>query len=312
LQRISGDFALAGNLSLTGGGTVSGPVSGAVGTTIEFDGPSFSLGGSSSVTSAGAVGFVGKGQAVSIGGTYDVTGRTYFTGDPSSSSTVSFAAPITALGSDLALTDAVVHLTGQSFSLPTLEIIHDSELDGAGAASLTVTGSMTWDGGGVTGLGVLDIPSGATLNLGLINGGGGLDMGELKNAGTVTLATGTTSDELALSNGAGVDNEPGGSFVFQTDGSVSSDGSATYFINEGSLSGSSSQVIQPAFTQTASGTTFVQTGQLALQSTATNAGTVTIASGASLGVGTYTQTAGATVLNGGTINGGSLSSLPSN
>jgi hypothetical protein len=38
-----------------------------------------------------------------------------------------------------------------------------------------------------------------------------------------------------------------------------------------------------------------------------NAGTVTVASGAALGVNSYNQSAGSTVLNGGTINGGPLS-----
>ncbi len=62
-------------------------------------------------------------------------------------SRVSFTAPITALGSDLNLFNAVVNLTGQPFSLATLEMTDASTLNGAGAASLTVTGAMTWQWG---------------------------------------------------------------------------------------------------------------------------------------------------------------------
>jgi len=57
---------------------------------------------------------------------------------------------------------------------------------------------------------------------------------------------------------------------------------------------------------TNNGAVSVQEGELDL-STAANSGTVTVATGTALGVGRYTQTAGSTVLNGGAINGGSLS-----
>ncbi len=112
-------------------------------------------------------------------------------------------------------------------------------------------------------------------------------------------------------DGAGIDNQAGASFTFLNNVSIFSDASATYFTNEGSLTqaatANGSTVIKPAFTQTASGTTSVQEGYISFQSIASNAGTVTIASGASLGVSNYTQTAGSTVLNGATINGGSVS-----
>jgi hypothetical protein len=53
------------------------------------------------------------------------------------------------------------------------------------------------------------------------------------------------------------------------------------------------------------GSVDVQQGSLGL-SNATNSGTVTLAYGTSLGAGSYSQTAGSIVLNGATINGGSL------
>ncbi len=100
-----------------GGGTVSGPVQGAAGTDIEFDGNSFNFTPSSSIISAREVGSFQGGEVITIGGVYDVTGGTYFRG-----SRVSFTAPITALGSDLNLFNAVVNLTGQPLSLATLEM----------------------------------------------------------------------------------------------------------------------------------------------------------------------------------------------
>ena len=91
---------------------------------------------------------------------------------------MNFTAPITDLGSELDVSNgSVLNLTGQSFSLTTLDI-YSSTLNGAGGASLTVSGTMTWDNGTVTGFGALDIPSGATANL-----GGGLAVRDAQRGG---------------------------------------------------------------------------------------------------------------------------------
>jgi len=208
-----------------------------------------------------------------------------------------------------------MNLPGQSFAVSTLELISytggsgTAQLNGAAGSSLTVTGTMTWVGGTMSGFGTLDTPTGATANLGDgSNVTETLDGVELRNAGTAILSdAGNNSYGIALDNGAGIDNQVTGSFTIGSNVTISSDGSATYFTNAGSLSqpasASGSTIVQPAFTQTSTGSTSVQGGEITLQSTATNAGTVTVASGASLGVGSYTQTAGSTVLNGGTIDG---------
>jgi hypothetical protein len=54
------------------------------------------------------------------------------------------------------------------------------------------------------------------------------------------------------------------------------------------------------------GTVALQQGTLAL-SNAENSGMMLVSSGTTLGVGSYVQTTGSTIVNGGTINGGSLS-----
>jgi virginiamycin B lyase len=169
---------------------------------------------------------------------------------------------------------------------------------------------MSWGGGTVTGFGTLDIASGATLEMGSSgNPTQTLNGVELQNAGTVDLYTAV----MALDNGAGIDNQAGASFTLDNccghtgNDTISSDGTATYFTNAGSLTeaagvGTGISYIQPSFSQTNTGSILVQAGALNL-STGANAGTVTVGSGATLNVGAYTQTAGSTVLSGGTING---------
>jgi hypothetical protein len=73
------------------------------------------------------------------------------------------------------------------------------------------------------------------------------------------------------------------------------------------IKSSSATSIEPAFNQTSTGSTTVESGSLGFASAATSAGTVTLDPGTSLGVGSFTQTAGSTILNGASINGGSLS-----
>ena len=161
-STVSGQFDLtggslqlvAGNLNLAGGGTVSGSITGAAGTSLQFNGPAFSFDGSSSISTLGSVGLYAG--TTTIAGSYNVAASTDTGG------TVTFTAPITDLGSDLGV-GGTLNLTGQSFRMTSVEINPSGLLNGAGGASLTVTGSMSWFGGTLTGFGVLDIASGATV-----------------------------------------------------------------------------------------------------------------------------------------------------
>ena len=132
----------------------------------------------------------------------------------------------------------------------------------------------------------------------------------LKNAGTATLSLAANNFNfgVSLQDGAGIDNQPSGSFIFSNNASILSDSTATFFTNEGGLTQSvgaiNSSAIQPALSN--SGSVTIEAGSLGLGN-ATNSGTVTIDSGAGIGASTYTQSAGATIVNGGTLGGGTYS-----
>ncbi len=270
-STVSGQFTLtgaslqllSGNLNLTGGGTFSGSITGVAGTTVNFLDSPYSFSANSSLSTAGSVGFYSS--VVTEDGAYDVSQSTTV----DYASTATFTAPITDLGSDLNVS-GVLNLPGQSFSLATVE--NSGTINGGGGASMTVTGSMTWDGGTIRGFGALDIADGATLQIN-VNPSLPLTLDgvELENAGAAALTLANCcGGVLALENGAGINNSVTGSFAIQGgDGvaRITSDGTATFFENEGSLTAASSDsafsnTIEPTLTQTASGTTSVQAGSM--------------------------------------------------
>jgi hypothetical protein len=127
---------------------------------------------------------------------------------------------------------------------------------------MVITSAMTWVDGTVTGFGAMDIPSGATVNLG--NGNNTtetLDRVTLENAGTVAWSTCT----LVVTDGGAVNNMPGA--VFGSPGNT-----GLINLNNGALAGS--------------GTIYANV---------TNAGQVTPGGTGAAGVltinGNYTQTA---------------------
>ncbi len=309
-QAASGTTSVqAGSMSFYGVGAFSGSITGVAGTTVNFLDSPYSFSANSSLSTAGSVGFYSS--VVTEDGAYDVSQSTTV----DYASTATFTAPITDLGSDLNVS-GVLNLPGQSFSLATVENSGTINNGGGGASMTGITGSMTWDGGTIRGF---------RAAFGHCQRGNASDQRQpffpltldgvvLENAGTAALTLANCcGGVLALENGAGINNSVTGSFAVQGgDGvaRITSDGTATFFENEGSLTAASfdsafANTIEPAFTQTASGTVDVQQGTLGLNN-AMNAGIVTVSSGTSLGVGSYTQTAGSTVLIGGTINGGFL------
>ena len=177
---------------------------------------------------------------------------------------------------------------------------------------------MVWNGAAaISGFGTLTIASGAVLHLstGFFLGTETLNGVKLDNAGVATLVGAVGSNNgLALENEAEFVNEPGGSFTILTSGPITSDGTATAFINQGNLivpaTAIGQTVVQPAFTQTTTGTTVVNVSGLTLEgggSPVTNAGNVTVESGGTLSVSTdYDQSAGSTTLFYGTFSGVNL------
>lgn len=184
-----------------------------------------------------------------------------------------------------------------------------------GGGNLAVTGSMSWNGGTISGFGALTIDAGAVLGLssGEVVTTETLSGVNLQNAGAVSLV-GNSANGLQLKNGAQVVNAAGASFTILTRGSITSDGTATTFINEGSLIDSASSIgqttIDPSFTQTSSGTTMVIVNSLRLAgggSPVSNDGSVTVESGGTLAIATdYDQIGGATTLANGTFSGGNV------
>ena len=139
---------------------------------------------------------------------------------------------------------------------------------------------MSWSDGTMSGFGTLTIANGAGLILGqnAANAVETLDGVTLNNGGITTIL----DYKLALENSAGIDNQSGGSFTFLNYASqITSDGTATFFKNEGILTqaGSYYGEIDPTFTQTGTGSTVVQTGELDLGGSnlpITNSGSMTI------------------------------------
>ena len=310
-ETSTGSTVLSGgSLEFDGNAMFSGSITAATGTTLTFAGPSTRFDSSSSLTSTG---FVVLENTTTVAGAYDVAGTTL----ANSSSGITFTAPITDLGAYLEVADATLNITtNQSFSFTYLDV-GEGRLSGGGG-NLTVTGSMVWNGAAaISGFGTLTIASGAVLHLstGFFLGTETLNGVKLDNAGVATLVGAVGSNNgLALENEAEFVNEPGGSFTILTSGPITSDGTATAFINQGNLivpaTAIGQTVVQPAFTQTTTGTTVVNVSGLTLEgggSPVTNAGNVTVESGGTLSVSTdYDQSAGSTTLFYGTFSGVNL------
>ena len=115
--------------------------------------------------------------------------------------------------------------------------------------------------------------------MGQINGGytETLNGVALDNAGDSTLA-GDGFFGLSLENNAVIDNQPGASFTFLDEVDISSDGTATSFVNAGTLAkvgpGNSTGEIRLPFSQTSPGATSLQSGDLVLNIEGTISGSM--------------------------------------
>ena len=123
-------------------------------------------------------------------GTYDLGGETQATGG--GTLTFNSDATITDLGSDLEIYygSTVNIASGQSFSIASVLFSNGGGTLIGGGGSLTVTGSMTWGGGTISGFSTLTIAAGASLTLGDPSSADTevLDGVTLDNAGSTTLA----------------------------------------------------------------------------------------------------------------------------
>ena len=252
---------LAGSLSLSAGGTHTGTFSAAAATSI-------TLSGNHTFQTSNT--FAGSGAMNLAGGTYSLTGDLLGT---------------LALSSGTLTVTSAVNANNFTMSGGTL----------TGGADFTVTGTLNWTGGTMSGAGKTVIAAGGALN---INAGGS----------TVTLAR-------VLENN-GTANWTSGVLYFSV-GTINNNGSFTASSSSGltafGINGSGTNAFNNAgtFTNAGGGTSFTTSSTGVAFN---NTGTVQVQAG-SVGCVSYTQTAGTTNLNGGTlsssntinINGGILS-----
>ncbi len=276
----------AGALTLAAGGTISNTVTVDAGTTFYLAtnvGPiTYELDNTSTLSGAGTVA-IQNVPMVTMDGTYDITGGTELY-----NSTVTFDADatLTDLGSDLNLQGSTLTIaSGQPLSFASVEIT-GSDVTGGGGETLTVTGSMNWYGGTLSGFAALVIPQAASLAMAPNNSGTTevLDGVTLENAGTTTLGGYYGQYGLGLESGAFVDNEAGASFMITGSTFINGDGGAgEIFSNAGSLVvdpfDNNYSTINVPFTQTTTGTIEVQAGGLVLGAGGTISNTVTVDAG---------------------------------
>jgi hypothetical protein len=286
---------VSGTLNLTGGGTISGTINGAPGTSLNISDQALTA--TSVISSDGGVEISSSTEA----GSFQAAGGTF-------AANTSFTGTVVSVGPSL-----VVY--GVTFA-PAV----------GGPVTLT-SGALTVGQGGLHGIdsfvanGLLTFNPAASLSVPTVDAYGGLFIDgtttyyatisgtTLNNYSSATLQTGGFGNSVFLVQGATINNLANASFTATGTGGgiVDQDNSAVAFNNAGTLTCDVSGGFNMSSVAVANtGSVVVQQGGLGLSS-AMNAGTVTVSSGTSLGVGNYFQTSGSTVLNGGTINGGSLS-----
>ncbi|MGH3428126.1 MAG: beta strand repeat-containing protein, partial [Mycobacteriales bacterium] len=231
----------SGTVQLNGGGTSGGQFSVPAGAALEFGGGTHSLTATAVLNADGTVRF--PGGTTTIAGTYAVSGTTVVNGG-----TVNFNTAATSAG-----------VTVSSGIL-------------GGSATLTITGSLAWSGGTMSGSGITQIDAAAAVTL---SGGGDkvLDTRWFENAGTLTWTGGRI---LMEGTNAVVHNASMGVFQIAVDQALTTfGGSGQQFTNDGvvtkSTTSGATTVSSIAFNN--SGQVEVQTGTLQIGSGGTSTGT---------------------------------------
>ena len=143
-----------GGLVFEDGGTITGPMTADSGDYLQFDGGTFNLDSSSTISGAGTVYFTGA--IVNDSGSYGAAAGTVVSGG-----TANLTGTITELGDVLTISGGTLNLaTGQSFTIPALTMSGGTL---TGFPSLTVTGSTDWTGGTITGGGTFTTQGSLTL-----------------------------------------------------------------------------------------------------------------------------------------------------
>jgi hypothetical protein len=273
---VSGQFSnegslvlQAGSLNLAGGGTSSGSIAAAAGTSLRFGGTT-TLTPGSQLVSGGTVLFNGT---AALQGTYNV-GADGATGVDAVA--VDFSGTVLGVGRTLAITTGTADFHHTALTLQALTL-------GSGltavlrAGDITVTSQFDWTNGTISGPGTrLTVAAGAALR----GTSWVLDGRTLDNYGTAELQGDFT--DLALSGGAVVNNYG----TFRTEefhgSSIQGSGTGELFNNYGSLveAGTGSASFYLPFNN--SGTVNVPGGSMAFNNSSTDSGSFTAAAGTSL------------------------------
>jgi hypothetical protein len=282
----------SGTVVLNGGGTLGGTISDAG--TLTFAIGTFTLNGSSSVTGSGMVVFAGG--TTTVAGTYNLSGATSVTGG-----TANFTSPVTSLGSSLTVSLGTANLSGGGAITVAAVTLSGGTL--TGSDNLTVSTTMNWTGGTLSGTGSTLIGiSGALTIAGAADKT--LDGRTLNLAGTTTW---TDTGNIVLANGATLNNQGSGGFTIQNDQTVSGSGT---FRNAGTLNkasaanGTTTIAAGVAFSNNTGGTVNVQSGTLSVAGNYTqNGGDTVVSAGATLASGGLVNVLGGTLSGAGTVTG---------
>ncbi|HYV20007.1 MAG TPA: hypothetical protein VFC25_13365 [Verrucomicrobiae bacterium] len=252
-----------GTITFSGGGTSTGSIVGASGTTVQNQAGSYELAPGSS-TSIGAL-QVSAGTLTGRG-TFSATGTTVTGG------TLAFLpeSTLTSLGTNVSLSFGTLDLrSGEAIALATLSVSSGTL---KGSDTVSVSGAMNWSGGTLT-------------EAGILNANGGVIM---SSAGTKDISGGRVLNIAGTSTWAG-----NGSIRIGTGGIIHNAGTLTAQTDAGitaNIGGTG------AFDNQASGGVFVRTagaGTSSITVDVTNAGTMKLQAGSTaLSIGSFTQTGG--------------------
>ena len=283
----------SGTLRLTRGGTISGPVTFA-GAVLDFGGGTFNVTASSTLSGTTAL---FRGGTVNLVATYNVTDGTTVSG-----ATANFTGSVVNVGANpLTISSGTANFSNTEGTVTTTVLT----LSGGtltGSANLTITGTLNWTSGTMSGVGVTTIGPSGVLN---ISGSATKwHFRTINNNGTTTWGGGS------INTGGVFNNLAGATFDTQSDAIFVSWSGAPQFNNTGTFTksaGAGVTTIDIPFNNSA--TTTVSSGTLRLTRGGTISGPVTFA-GAVLdfGGGTFNVTASSTLsgttalFRGGTVN----------
>jgi hypothetical protein len=231
--------ANSGALYLLGGGNDTGSFNVTTQSTLGFGGSLTRL--ASTVSGPGTVTF--PAGVTDVVGTYNVTGGTTVDGG-----TANFTGTLTNAGSTVVVTQGGTANFSQNFRTGTLEVVNGGTLTGSGTAS--VTHSLMWSGGTLSGNGATFVISGATMTI------SGMSTTETLDKRTLTLVFGATAtwngtNNLSFGDGAVFNNQ--GSFTVQNNQTINVFGATPTINNSGTITkvpGTSTTTINATFNNT--------------------------------------------------------------